>query len=170
MKDIYRNPMLYYILVPCVAALWPLLVWAVYLPAAERNFTEEENQYKEAQLTMTAILELDPTRLERSDPNKTSDKFDYDTAVSGVARRCNIPATDYTVSSRPARKPVRKSGGKKSQSAMVVLKQVNITSFADFLSKIQLRWASLQCDTVTLTKKKGLPDVWRVDLDFKYYY
>jgi len=28
----------------------------------------------------------------------------------------------------------------------------------------------LQCDTVTLTKKKGLPDMWKVDLDFKYYY
>ena len=166
MKDIYRNPMLYYILVPCVAALWPLLVWAVYLPAAERNFTEEKYQYKEAQLKITAILGLDPTRLERSDPNQTDDKFDYATVVSGVARRCNIPAIDYSVSSRPA----RTSGGKKSQSAMVVLKQVNITRFAEFLSNIQLRWASLQCDTVTLTQKKGLPDVWKVNLDFKYYF
>ncbi len=166
MKDIYRNPMLYYILVPCVAALWPLLVWAVYLPAAKHGFEEEKKSYNEAQLKITAILGLDPTRLERSDPNQADDKFDYATAVSGVARRCNIPATDYTVSSRPA----RTSGGKKSQSAMVVLKQVKIASFADFLSKMQLRWASLQCDTVTLTKKKGLPDMWKVNLDFKYYY
>ncbi len=166
MKDIYRNPMLYYILVPCVAALWPLLVWIVYLPAAKHSFEEEKKLYNEAQLKIAVILGLDSTRLELSDPNQADDKFDYATTVSGVARRCNIPATDYTVSS----KPVRASGGKKSQSAKVVLKQVNITSFAQFLSNIQLRWASLQCDTVTLTKKKGLPDMWKVDLDFKYYY
>lgn len=166
MKDIYRNPMLYYILVPCLAALWPLLVWIVYLPAAKHSFEEEKKLYKEAQLKITAILGLDPTRLERSDPNQVAEKFDYATAVSGVARRCKIPATDYTVSSRP----IRPSGGKKSQSAMVVLKQVSIKSFAEFLSNIQLRWASLECESVTLTKKKGVPDMWKVNLDFKYYY
>ena len=166
MKDIYKNPMLYYIVVPCIAALWPLLVWAVYLPAAERNFTEERNQYKEAQVTVAAILGRDPTRLELADPNKTADKFDYDTAVSDVARRCRISATNCTVSMKPA----RTSSGKKSQSATVGLKQVPIASFADFLSKIQLRWANLQCENVTLTQKKGLKDVWKVDLGFKYYY
>jgi hypothetical protein len=166
MKDIYKNPMLYYIVVPCLAALWPLLVWAVYLPAAERNFTEERDQYKEAQVTIAAILGRDPTRLELADPNKTADKFDYATAVSDVARRCGISATNYTVSTRP----IRTSSGKKSQSAAVVLKQVDITSFSEFLSKIQLRWANLECDGATLVQKKGLIDVWKVDLDFQYYY
>ena len=166
MKDIYKNPILYYILVPSLAALWPLLVWAVYSPAAERNFKEERSQYDDANDIMLEILGRDPTRLELADPNKTADRFDYDTAVSDVARRCKIPATNYTVSS----KPVRTSSGKKSQSAKAVLKQVNIAVFADFLSKIQLRWASLECENVTLTKKKGLADMWKVDLDFKYYY
>ncbi|MGB2810112.1 MAG: hypothetical protein WBC22_20395 [Sedimentisphaerales bacterium] len=166
MKEIYKNPMLYYILVPCMAALWPLLVWAVYLPAAERDFKEERSQYDDANDIILEILALDPTRLELADPNKTADKFDYATAVSDVARRCWIPATNYTVSS----KPERSSSGKKSQSATVVLKQVDISSFANFLSKIQLRWANLQCESVTLTQKKGLKDVWKVDLDFKYYY
>ena len=166
MKEIYKNPMLYYILVPCVAALWPLLVWAVYLPGAERDYEQKAAQYIEAQVKIAAILGRDPTRLELADPNKTADKFDYATAVSDVARRCKISATNYTVSS----KPIRTSSGKKSQSAKVALKQVNIASFADFLSKIQLRWANLQCESVTLTQKKGLKDAWKVDLDFKYYY
>ena len=166
MKDIYKNPVLYYILAPCLAALWPLLVWAVYLPGAERNFKEEKNQYKEAQVTIAAILGRDPTRLDAVDPNKTADKFDYATAVSDVASRCRISATNYTTSS----KPIRTSGGKKNQSAKVILREVNIASFADFLSKIQLRWASLQCENVALTHKKGLTDVWKVDLDFKYYF
>ena len=166
MKDIYRNPVLYYILVPCIAALWPLLVWAVYLPAAEDDLKDGMTKYNEAQETMDSILALDPTRLENDDPNKTTEKFDYATAVSDVARRCRIPASNYTVSS----KPVRISSGKKSQSAKVVLREVSIARFADFLSKIQLRWADLECESVTLTEKKGLLDVWKVDLDFKYYY
>jgi cytochrome oxidase assembly protein ShyY1 len=166
MKDIYKNPMLYYILVPCMAALWPLLVWAVYLPAAERDFDQEKKEYTKARVTIAAILVRDPTRLELADPNKTADKFDYATSVSDIANRCGIAATNYTVSS----KPIRTSSGKKSQSATVVLKQINIASFANFLSKIQLRWANLQCESVTLTQKKGLKDVWKVDLDFKYYF
>ena len=166
MKDIYKNPILYYILVPSLAALWPLLVWAVYSPAAQDNLKEEMKQYEKAQAKIDTILDSDPTRLEIADPNKTADRFDYDTAVSDVARRCKIPATNYTVSS----KPVRTSSGKKSQSAKVVLKQVSIANFAGFLSKIQLRWANLQCESVTLTQKKGLKDVWKVDLNFKYYF
>jgi hypothetical protein len=62
------------------------------------------------------------------------------------------------------------AAGQKSQSAKVGLKQVDITKFAKFLSTVQLRWANLQCSQVKLTKKKGLPDTWDVDLDFKYYY
>ena len=166
MKDIYKNTMLYYILVPCMAALWPLLVWAVYLPAAEHDYKQEESQYIEAKVTIATILGRDPTRLELTDPNKTADKFDYANAVNDIARRCRIAATNYTVSS----KPIRTSSGKKSQSATVVLKQINIASFANFLSKIQLRWANLQCESVTLTQKKGRKDVWKVDLDFKYYF
>lgn len=166
MKDIYKNPVLYYILAPCIAALWPLLVWAVYLPAAEDDLNTGIAKYKEAQVTIESILDLDPSRLENDDPNKTAEKFDYATVVSDIARSCKVPATNYTVSS----KPIRTSSGKKSQSAKVVLRDVSIASFADFLSNIQLRWADLECESVTLTQKKGLVDVWKVDLDFKYYY
>ncbi len=166
MKDIYKNPMLYYILVPCLAALWPLLVWAMYLPAAERDFDQEKKEYTKAQSAIATILGRDPTRLELANANKTADKFDYATAVSDIARRCRISAINYTVSS----KPIRTSSGKKSQSATVILKQVNIASFASFLFKIQLRWANLQCESVTLTQKKGLKDVWKVDLNFKYFF
>jgi hypothetical protein len=166
MKDIYRNPILYYILVPCLAALWPLLVWAVYLPGAKRGYEQDADQYRKAQVKIATILGRDPTRLELADPNKTADKFDYASAVDDIARMCRISPINYTVSSRPA----RISSGKKSQSATVALKQVDINSFATFLSKIQLRWANLQCDSVTLTHKKGLVDAWKVDLDFKYFF
>ena len=167
MKEIYKNPTLYYILAPVIAALWPLLIWGVYLPAAEHNWQVERTQYNKAQSVIAEILALDPDRLEFADSQNAAAEFDYASAVEKVANLCGIPSTSYKLSSRPI---IDDSGGQKSQSAKVGLRQVDITKFAKFLSTIQLRWANLQCARVKLTKKKGLPDTWDVDLDFTYYY
>ncbi len=166
MKDIHKNPMFYYVLVPVIAALWPLFVWGVYLPAAKSNWQREKAQYNKAQDIITEILALDPDRLEFADSQETAADFDYASAVERVASSCGIPSTSYRLSSGI----ILTSGGQKSQSADVSLKQVEITEFAKFLSTIQLRWANLQCTGVKLTKNKGLPDSWDVDFDFKYYY
>jgi hypothetical protein len=166
MKEIYKNPTLYYILVPVIAALWPLLIWSVYLPAAANNWQVEKAQYNKAQGIIEEILALDSDRLDFADSETAVAEFDYATAVERVANLCGIPAASYKLSSGI----IITSGGQKSQSAKVGLKQVDITKFAKFLSTIQLRWANLQCSQVKLTKRKGLPDSWDVDLDFKYYY
>jgi hypothetical protein len=166
MKEIYKNPTLYYILVPIAIALWPLLVWAVYLPRAESNWKEEQGQYNKAQEIISKILSLDAERLEFADLKSNAAEFDYANAIEKVATSCNVPSSSYQLSSGI----LITSGEQKSQNAKVVLKQVDIAKFAKFLSTIQLRWANLQCTQVKLTQKKGLPDVWDVDLDFKYYY
>ena len=166
MKEIYKNPVLYYIVIPLLVALWPLLVWGVYLPAAGENWEEGKAEYEEALVTMLDILAIDPERLEFVDPNAASTKFDYLVAVDKVASQCRISAADYTFSSGP----VIKDGDQKSQTATVTLKAVDMARFANFLSTFQLRWANLQCTKIKLTKKKGLPDTWKADLDFKYYY
>jgi hypothetical protein len=166
MKDIYKNPILYYILVPVVVALWPLLVWSVYLPRAQQMWQYEKKQYIRAEKTIDEILALDNGRLESADPNKTGTKFDYTYEVDRFAGMFRISSNDYTISSLP----VMVSGGQKSQGAKVVLKQIGLARFARFLSAIQLRWANLQCMRVTLTPSKGVPDMWKIDLDFRYYY
>ena len=166
MKDIYKNPILHYILIPAIIIFWPLLVAVVYSPQAEKNWESEKQQYEAAQKTMKEILTLDPQRLEFAGSKEGAAKFDYATAVDHVAGSCGISSTNYKISS--AR--IIKSGGQKSQAAQVFLKDLDITKFAKFLSTIQLRWGSLQCEKVKLTKKKGLPDVWDADLGFKYYY
>ncbi len=166
MKEIYKNPTLYYILVPVIVALWPLLIWGVYLPSAEHNWQVERTQYNKAQSIMAEILALDPDRLDFADSQNAAAEFDYASAVEKVANLCGIPSTEYKLNSGI----IITSGGQKSQSAKVGLKRVDVTKFAKFLSTIQLRWADLQCARVKLTKKKGLPDTWDVDLDFKYYY
>ena len=62
------------------------------------------------------------------------------------------------------------SGGQKSQTANIILKQIDITRFAEFISTLQLRWPNLQCEMVKLTYLKGLKDAWKVDVKFKYYF
>ncbi len=69
MKDIYKNPVLYYILTPVIVCLWPLLVWAVYLPAAEKGKEDHKAQYEKAEAIMMEILTLDPDRRDYADSN-----------------------------------------------------------------------------------------------------
>ena len=166
MKDIYKNPTFYYILVPIVVALWPLLLSAVYLPRAQSKWDSEKRQYDKAQKIITEILAIDPDRLEFADAKTGDTEFDYASVVERIAGLCKISSSNYKLSSGI----IVTSKGQKSRSAKVGLKEVDIGKLAKFLSTIQLRWANLQCSNVKLTKKKGLPDMWDVDLSFKYYY
>jgi len=166
MKDIYKNPTFYYILVPIIVALWSLLVRGIYLPDAEQNWQAEKAQYNKAQNIMEEILTFDPDRLEFADSKTGAAEFDYAIVIERTASLCKIPSANYKLSSGI----IITSGGQKSQTANISLKQVDIARFAKFLSTIQLRWANLQCTKASLKKKKGLPDTWDADLVFKYYY
>jgi hypothetical protein len=168
MKDIYKNPILYYIAVPVIVGLWPLLVWAIYLPAAQKDVEEQMSQYKKAEPIMLEIFTLEPDRLEFADANDTAADFTYGEAIDRVASLCRIPPSKYNLSSAM----IITSNDQKSQSASVDLKQIDIRKFARFLSMMQLRWPNLQCEQLKLTKKQNLPDndMWDVDIKFKYYY
>ena len=166
MKDIYKNPALYYILVPVIVALWPLLVWAVHLPNSEKNLDNDINQYEKAQQRIASILTLDPDRLDLADAKTGAVEFDYVNEVYRIAVQSGISQANCKINSGI----IIKTREQKSRSAKVAFKDVDIVKFAKFLSSIQLRWANLQCTKVKLTKKKGLPDTWDFDLDFKYYY
>jgi hypothetical protein len=168
MKDIYKNPILYYIVMPVIVGLWPLLVWAIYLPAAQKDVEEQIAQYKKAEPIMMEIFTLEPDRLEFADANDTAADFTYGEAVDRVASLCRIPPSKYNLSSAM----IITTNDRKSQNASVDLKQVDIRKFARFLSMMQLRWANLQCEQLKLTKKQNLPDndMWDVDIKFKYYY
>lgn len=165
MKDIYKNPTLYYILLPVIVVLWPLLVWAVYLPKAEKSLDNDINQYEKAQQIIASILTLDADRLNVADA-KTDAEFDYVNEVYRIAVQSGIPQANCKINSGI----IIQTREQKSRIAMVTFNDVDIVKFAKFLSNIQLRWANLQCTKVKLTKKKGLPDTWDTDMDFKYYY
>jgi hypothetical protein len=164
MKDIYRNPMLYFALAPFVVALWALLVGGWYLPIAEKAYETKEGECTKAELLMTEILKLDPDR--RTDSNETPQEFSYSNEVYRVAGLCKIPASKCTLTS----KQINESRGQKTQGATVLLQDVNVQSFAQFLDTLQFRWPGLETERIKLTATKGPPDTWRIDINFKYYY
>ncbi len=166
MKDIYKNPIFYYILVPVIFFLWPLLILTVYMPKAEKDSQSLAKQYDDIQVKIRDILIIDPERLEFASNKKTSSEFDYAVAIERIASSCGIASNNYTVNSKPSR-IVNKQ---KIQSGQVTLKQVDIKSIAAFLSETQVRWANLQCENLSLTKNKSPADSWNADLNFNYYY
>lgn len=167
MKDLYKNPTLYYVLVPVVMGIWPLLVWGLYLPQAKDTLDGEVDYSQKAQVVALDILKLDPERLKFVDSNDVGEEFSYANVIDKVAGLCNIPASKYVLNSGI----IIKKEGQRSQSAHVKLKHVGVVQFGKFLS-LMLRWENLQCNIVKLTKVRGegLRDAWNVDIDFKYYY
>lgn len=168
MKDIYKNPVLYYIAVPVIVGLWPLLVWAIYLPKAQQDVEGQMDQYKRAVPIMMEILTLEPDRLEFADANDTTADFSYREAANRIANLCRIPPSKCNLSTSM----IITSGGQKTQSASIDLKEIDIRQFAKFFSMMQLRWPNLQCERLKLSKKQNLSDndIWDVDLELKYYY
>jgi len=164
-KEIYKNPMFYYILVPALVALWPISM-GLYLKSSKSAYNTDQEQYTKAEKIIDELLSLDPDRLNYTKGKTTTAGFDYATAVSTAAEFCSIPAASYKLSSGI----IQKTEGQKNQAANVALKGVEITKTARFLSTIQLRWSGLQCTKINLRKNKGFPDSWDVDLTFKYYY
>jgi hypothetical protein len=167
-KEFYKNPLFYYIAVPVIAAGWVLLTWTVRLPQAQRKWDLGVAEYDKVQAIITEISNVDPDRLDFADPNsKSNAEFDYAVAVEKIASLCGIPSADYKLSSGPI---ITSTDRQKSQRAKIVLQQVDIKRFSEFLTTLQFRWASLQCTQLKLQQKKGLKDKWEVDVDFAYYY
>jgi hypothetical protein len=166
MRDIHRNPILYYLLIPVLIGMWPLLVWGVYLPATQRDCDKDHSLLVEAQMHIISILEIDPDRINPADSNRVVGEFAYGKAVDSTANLCGIPAGNCRFSAGD----IMNVSGKRRRDAMVKLKDIGIVQIAKFLSYIQSTWVNLQCDEVKLTRRKGMPDQWDVDLSFIYYY
>jgi hypothetical protein len=166
MREIYKNPMFYYLLIPVLVGLWPVLVWGVYLPRVERDQEVEQGLLIEGQTQIVDILRLDQGRLNFADANDVAGEFSYPSAVDRVANLCRIPASNCTYQAGS----IITSAGKRRQDARIKLTDVSIVQTAEFLYTIQARWVHLTCEKVKLTKKKGMPDQWEVDLDMVYYY
>jgi hypothetical protein len=165
MRDLHKDPMFYYILAPILIGLWPLLVWAVYLPSATRGRVADEESLTNAVADCNEILEYDPGRLDIVGDDKGF-KFTYAEAIDRAANVCNIPSPNYAYSASA----INPSGDKETRAAHVSLDNVAVAQAARFLSTLQSTWVNLTCEKITLKRQEGMPDQWDVDLDFKYSY
>lgn len=162
-RDFYKKPVFYYILIPACLALWPCLVAFFYLPNSKKAFEKEQQIYSEANSVMLDILSIDDRSKSPASANPVKG-FDYYTALTDAARSSGI--------SNPSIKsdPIRSIENKKIQESTVTLPGTGIGSFANFLFYLQRRWASLECENIQLDKQKGLPDVWKITVRFRYHF
>ena len=98
MKDLIRNPIFYYIVIPVMVAIWPIWLATAGNASAEKNFDKELKRFEEAEEIITNILKLDPQRLDYAKANKESAGFDYAIAVDQATKLCNISPTSYRLS------------------------------------------------------------------------
>ncbi len=168
MKDLHKNSTLYYILVPILVGIWPLLVWAMYLPNAKETLKDDWAGSKKGQGIALRILTLDPERADTGDANDAPGDFSYAAAVDKVAGICGIPASKYKLTTGM----IVTKDKQKSQSAHLRIEQIGVVQLARFLSLIQYKWGTLQCDDVSLSRLKAeaRPDVWTVEMKFNYYF
>lgn len=161
MQELYKNPVVYYILIPILTLAWPASMWFKYMP----QMTEERDQWKkylvDANDLIQEILTLDPERLNYADKKGSAVEFEYEMAVDKVARSLRM-SNDMEV------RPSAKSGNK--QSADVSFDNITITQCSQFLSTMQMHWNGLECTRLSITNKKTTKDRWDVGISFIYYF
>ena len=166
MKDLYKNPMLYYIGVPVLLAAWPLCIGTRYLPAAQKDLAKWKGYMPDVNSVAGEILRLDPERLD--DKATTGpEQFDYTTAIGRAASLCSIPSTNWSYNTGIKTKSAK---GQQSETATVTLRGVGIVQVCQFLSRLQQSWPHLECTSINLTQDKKVADRWDAKVDFVYFY
>lgn len=163
----YKKPIFYYVVVPLLVGLWPCWLLIMGIPFAKSSLQTEIDEYVKAQKLINEILsDLDPQRLDYAKTKKKGEAFDFITAVDQVTGVCKISPTGYRLSSSPMRKV---KGGQTSQDASMTIENIDIERFTKFLSVMHMRWSSLQCSNVLLSKIKGEKNAWKTEVRFIYY-
>ncbi len=166
MKNFYNNPIVYYIIIPVLIGLWPLVIWSISAPNVKDNISTRQTQFKDSQRKITEILKLDPEIMNYAKTKDGRAIFKYYDVISKTSTICQIPAKNCTLNTKGA----IKSRKGKSQSATVSLKDVDIVKFSRFVSMLQFRWPDLKCDRIKLRKKKQAKNLWDIDMNLKYIY
>lgn len=167
MKDKLKNPNLYYIAVPILAGIWALLAGFVFYPGAVKAWEEDAKPvYTESQQWMLKLIELQPQRLQFQVEQGKDGEFDFGQSIDLLTMLFEIPPSKYTLS---VRKAVNK-GGKKSRTATMAIKELDIETTGRFVSAMLAISPDLKCDIISIDKAKSGKDNWNVDLTMTYKY
>ena len=55
MKEYYKKPNFYYIIIPVITTLWVLLTWTVSLDTVEKEWQRKRKDHEDAQIQMARI-------------------------------------------------------------------------------------------------------------------
>lgn len=166
MRDYYKNPNFYYIMVPVLACIWVIFASTVSLRAANNKWDKQKKEYDRSQELITKILTLDPERLNYESQKAGSSEFDYSSAVEEIAKLCKISSSNYSLRGGKA----LKRRGKSTKTANITIDIIDIEKLAQFLSQILMRWPNLECDVLSITKQKKAKDAWKATMKFTYIF
>ena len=158
MKDLYRNPIFYYVAGPLLVAVWPLTVAFKYLPEMDQSLEDQKNYYVESETLIEEILTMDPDRLSYVDVNQGDTAFSYAVVIDKVASSLGIREVTLNEQFRT----------KEGQRAKVKLEDIDIQQCTKFLATLLMRWDNLKCNDFSLTKKREMKDQWTVTMSLAY--
>lgn len=162
----WKQPNTYFVLVPILAGIWAFTAGAVLYPRSVQNWQGQQETYRDAEKELERLLQLEPGRLAYEAEAGGSADFDYTDQVDKFAKLFRISDKDYTLSTRSI---VRRSD-RRSRSADLNIKTIDIETLAKFISAMQIRWSDLQVDQITLEKLDTAKDAWKVTLRLNYFY
>lgn len=167
MKIDFKDPNMYYILVPVLAGIWAIAAGLVFYPKSVKAWEESEAQYTKAQDVIDQLVTLQPERLAyKVDASAASEDFDFTKTINEFASALSIPPSNYNLTVRSE----ANRAGRKTRSASVSIKTIDIEKLSQFLSALLLRWPDLKCDTLSFSKIKDAKNNWQADISLTYFY
>ena len=167
MKIDYKNPMLYYIAVPVVAGLWAVLAGLVFYPDSIKTWESEKADYAAVEKRIKQLVELQPKRLAyKVDGKAKSEDFDFTNTIDDFAQLFSISPSNYSLNVRAE----TKRAGRKTRSAAITIKNIEIERASQFISAMLVRWTDLKCESLGLERVKNTKNRWKVDMKLTYYY
>lgn len=165
-KAYLRNPMVYTIGVPAIAAMWMLYVWLGAYPSSLDRYNTAYADYQESQKHLEQIINLEPQRLLYQQEKGKASEFDYTNVIGDFAKQFGIAPGDYTLVVRGA----TKRAGQTIKSADMSIKTIDIENLCKFVSAVLQRWPELECERLAIDKLSVGKNSWKVSLRFTYKY
>jgi len=167
MKIDLKDPNVYYILVPALVAMWAVTAGLVLYPKSVKAWEQSEAEYTKAQTLMDQLVTLQPERLAyKVDENAKSEDFDFTKTINEFAQALSIPPSNYNLTVRSE----ANRAGRKTRSATISIKTIDIEKLSQFLSALLLRWPDLKCDTLSFSKIKNAKNNWQAEISLTYFY
>lgn len=167
MNKALKNPNVYYIGIPVIAALWAIVAGVLLHPKSVKALDQSKDEYDQVQELIDQLVELQPERLAfEVNENAKPEEFDFTNTINDFAKAYSFREEDYSVVVRGESKKAKRV----ARSASVSIKTVDIEKLAQFLSALLYRWPDLKCDTLSFEKIKDSKNNWSATISLTYYY